>query len=567
MQTSVERSPVAIARPADAAAEQAAEVRPPDFIRLHPDLGEHAKKEIIQKIADWGTGLAERAGVRIVKSARRRTVARVEASGEFPAVYVKQERVLGFVNILKSMVTDSHACLEFRNAIQLAWRGVLAPRAVGYAEWRAGTFVQKTVCVMEELRGGDQLDLYFSKFSAGLKLQKIAAIAAALAELHHQAVDLKDCHRANLLAMEDSSGAPRLAVLDLATVEFRPMPVNLRVERVAQLLHSLEPVLDARERRDFVEHYARRAGVPSIAVDAFARRVREHSATIARERDRSRDRRCVSNSTEFQVTRGAGSRIYRKRSFPEAAVKEALDAIRGGASDRLQILKSEGRTECYLYRRPGSAPIFIKKIAARDAVDAFAAIFRGSRGMRAWKSSHALRRRGIATPEAFALVESGFLLPFHSTLITQGLEGAISLQNFTNNFNGNFSSFYEKRRFIESFALFVATLHLSRVDHDDLALKNFLLPESPRAEKMNIIDLEAVRSVGEDMDDARLLRAMMQLDDAPRAVSRADRMRFLVNYEKFTKKRFTRPDIAEIRRLLRLRFERSRRDYAGTGPR
>lgn len=549
--------------------------RPPDFVRVNERAPRGARDAFLKNLFVWKGDVARLPGCKIVKSSRRRTVAFLDGAflkdgradgAEAPNIYIKQERILGLLNILKSMPLGSHAALEYTNALSLRSRGVLAPRAVGYAEWRFGTFISETISVMEELAGGRPLDYYFSQFTGNVKLQKIARVAVLLAELHGQGVDLTDCHKANLLAMEEDGADLQLALVDLATIEFCEFNISRRVARVAQLLHSLERVLDAPERRHFVEHYARQAKIPPIAVDAFARRVREGETRVGIIRDRSRDKRCVSNSTEFTVERRALRRIYKRRDFTNENIEKILKLTSAAPSAEVKVIKSEGRTRCYRIDDGSRPPIFVKKIASNGILDSIASFFRGTRGMRAWKSSHALARRGLATPRAFALVESGFLLTFESAIIFEAVDGFTTLHDFTKNFGGRFESFYERRRFIETLAFYVARLHLWRVDHDDLATKNFLVPLRVGSGEIQIIDLEAVRGVGAELDDFRLRRAIMQLDDSPRAVSRADRMRFLVNYERFTKKRFGRADIAEIRALLRERFARSKRDYAGTGP-
>ncbi|HKE00775.1 MAG TPA: lipopolysaccharide kinase InaA family protein, partial [Planctomycetota bacterium] len=124
----------------------------------------------------------------------------------------------------------------------------------------------------------------------------------------------------------------------------------------------------------------------------------------------------------------------------------------------------------------------------------------------------------------------------------------------------------ERRAVITAVADAVARLHVRGVDHDDLSTKNFLVRHGPPVECF-VIDLEAVRSLDRTLPRERILRALMQLDDCPRGVSRCDRMRFLAAYERATHSRFTRSDLAEVRRMLRDRFARSGRDFAREGPR
>ena len=228
-------------------------------------------------------------------------------------------------------------------------------------------------------------------------------------------------------------------------------------------------------------------------------------------------------------------------------------------------MKDEGRNECFIVERGGTAR-FVKRVRAASVFGAIVDAVRGSRGKRAWRAAHALARRGIATPRAFALVEEGFLVPMRSTLIVECLADAKNLGEVAREFAARLPRRAERARFIEKLGMAVGALHNEDVDHDDLATKNFLvrLGDEPQ---FSVIDLDAVRGWYTSLPRERILRALMQLDDAPRAVSRADRMRFLVSYEKATKTRYTREDLAEVRQLLKERFARSKRDYAKSGPR
>jgi tRNA A-37 threonylcarbamoyl transferase component Bud32 len=359
-----------------------------------------------------------------------------------------------------------------------------------------------------------------------------------------------------------------MAVLDVATARLGPVSARARIERVAQLLHSLQDTLGYDERRAFVERYARETGLTLTALDDFAREVRAEEQRIQRTRERSRDKRCLVESTEYYVRRGLRRRVFARREITpeEIAFFGGIGKSLGEMAARgARVVKDEGRNECFVVERGGTAR-FVKRVRASSFFGALVDAVRGSRGRRAWRAAHALTRRGIATPRAFALVEEGFLVPMRSTLIVEHLADANNLGEVAREIGARLPRRAERARFIESLGRAVAALHNEDVDHDDLATKNFLVRLGPEPQ-VSVIDLDAVRGWHAPLARERILRALMQLDDAPRAVSRADRMRFLVAYEKATKMRYTREDLAEVRRLLKERFARSKRDFAKSGPR
>jgi tRNA A-37 threonylcarbamoyl transferase component Bud32 len=532
------------------------------------------ESELQRKLELWSGDLAQLPGVRIVKSARRRTVAFIPAQPPWPAIYVKQERILGAWNRLRSMFQPTHAELEFRNSSALRARGVAAPRVLGFAQWKRGPAVTMTVSAIEEFSNGMAADEYFAGFSGAALDSRLERAARHLADVHAAGVDLADCHRKNLLVGDRAEGGDaQLALLDLATVRFGPVTRRRGVERIAQLMHSLAGVLGPSERRRFIEAYALQAGVPPVEIDAFARRVRQVEERVADVRDRSRDRRCLTNSTVFAVERGLFETVYRRRDFDPATIavvlarSRELRAIARARGSDPGIVKIDRRTECYKVEAGGKA-FFVKILRVQSPAHALADSVRGSRGRRAWFAGNALVRRGIATPLPLALVERRVLFPYESVQIAEWIEGATTLQEVSRDIGRWFPTIAARRAFIGRLARFVASLQLQEIDHDDLATKNILLSrDASGAESLRVIDLEAVRSLGVHLPRERLLRALMQLDDSPRSVSRTDRMRFLVEYEKCMRTRFVKMEIAEVRRRLRERFAKSGRDFGRDGPR
>ncbi len=530
--------------------------------------------ELRSRLAGWLADPPRTTGVEVVKATRLRRIVRVPAQAPLPALFVKLHRVRGRWNALRSAVQRSRARREHEASERLREIGFLAPRVLAYAEWRRGPVLDRAVSVLEEVAGGRRLDEWLGGFDGAAREEAIGAVARLLSVIHHRGVDLVDCHRGNLLALGDSPESLRLALLDLAEVRFRPLGLRTRAERVGQLGHSLRGFLSRPELQYLTERYAGAASMSAPDRAELTHRVEVATAELHARRERSRDRRCVLDSTDFAAERGLRRRVFRRRELPGEVLgrilsfgRTARELERRGA----RVVHDEGRSLGWIVPREavgaeGGGAFFVKQVRARSIAGACVDALRGSRGRRAWSMAHALARRGLATPRAHALVEEGFGIPLRTLLVTDALEDSVSLRHVASEFRERFPDLRSRRSFLERLGLEVARLHLHGVDHDDLATKNLLVRSTPQP-SFWVIDLEAVRSIGRKLPRGRLLRALMQLDDCPRTVSRVDRMRFLVAYEQGLQTRFTRSDLAEVRRMLRDRFRLSGRDYGREGPR
>lgn len=535
--------------------------------------------EVRARLRGWAEDPARLPGARLVKQGRKRTVVRLPELAPLPAIYVKQERVLGGYERIKSALRRSHARVEYENGLALRAMGVLAPSPICYAEWADGPFLQKTLTAFEELAGAPQVDAFLAPLRDEERKRAIAAVARALASAHARGVDLIDCHRGNLLVFASAEGGIdglRLAMLDLASVRLRAPDEEDRVRRVGQLIHSLREVLLQSERAELARKYAAAAGLPVTEIGRFECEALEAERAVHEQRERSRDRRCLVDSTEFAVEHSASKRIFRRRDV-------ALDMLvslaqlgkdeRALEADGARILHSEGRNLGFVVEgsdgRGERRRFFVKRTRASSLFGAVVDAVRGSRGRRAWKAAHALARRGVPTPKAYGLIEEGPFVPLSSTLVVELIEGSVTLREIAARFPDLFPLRIARARFLEQLGTAVGKLHSQCVFHDDLATKNVLvqLPKAPgEAARFHFIDLDAVRRVGPAMPRELYLRALMQLDDCPRTVSRVDRLRFLIAYESALGTRFPKSDLVEVRRMLRERFLRSKRDFAKDGP-
>lgn len=540
--------------------------REPTVVEISGTPGHPPDHETRARVALWSGDLTRLPSAAIVKSTRRRVVARVPDDGSYPAVYVKQESIFGAWGRLRVWMSGSHAEREFRNAGELARRGIPGPRPVLFAAWKSRGWTVRTLSVTEELSGGTRLDEYLDGFEGERRREAIAEIASNLQAIHSREIDLTDCHRANLLVLAGAHGSKlQLALLDVGTVRFHVLGVARRIERLGQLLHSLRPVLTYEERRLFVERYARAIGVGQAVLEDWVREVRAAEEAVHRRRERSRDRRCVVDSTEFAVRRSWTTRIFARRSVPLEVIRRAASSAGSAGAHGVQLVKKEGRNECVVVSIDGH-DCFVKRVTAESFLGCLADAVRGSRGRRAWRAAHAFARRGMPAPRALGLIEEGFLVPVRSTLVSERLAGALTLQEVAAQFGKWFESRAERTRFLTKLGELVGRLHNFDLDHGDLAVKNILVV-NPKDPEFYFIDLEAVEGWYRPISRERMLRALMQLDDAPRAVTRADRMRVLVAYERIREIHLTRDDIGEIRQMLRSRFARSGRNYPATGPR
>lgn len=481
------------------------------------------------------------------------------------AFYFKRYRFPRLSDRVKYAFFDTRAEVEWKVAQGLAQRGIRTLEPLFFAERRRLGIPVEAIFVSREIPGAQPLDRFLESLAPEKRALCLERAAEFVAQLHAQGVHHRDLHQSNLLGLNAQD--PQVAIVDLHTVELSArIGRRRRVGNLAQLLHSLRPVLRPGERERFLARYREESQGAFPDAATLAAPIDRRIWHIERVQARSRDRRCLVRSSVFEVRRGPFTRIYRRREWAEPWVGKAIQRHRAiSEKDGDAILKREGRS---LVTKIGwsengsklaASAICVKEIGPGGLGSALEEATRGSRGRRAWAASHALSRRGIATPTAYALREDRFLgIPLRSYLLTEYLDGTESLLSFLERTFPKLSR-SRKKGFLAALATLVGRVHREGLYHRDFQVRNVLVrPEAGESWKLFLIDLESLRPRVR-LTRTRRLRNLMQLNDCPSSVSRTDRIRFLRAYELAAGLSLDRQDLRWILAATKARLDRAAR--------
>jgi hypothetical protein len=311
----------------------------------------------------------------------------------------------------------------------------------------------------------------------------------------------------------------------------------MRVASLARLLFSMRPALDLREAPALLREYAERRGEDA---DALVLAVLSGVERFERDYVRGRAARCLTRSSLFTVERVHDGRLFRRRTYDAACLREDLLAhpriVQRRDGDLLGRSPGSDVTRVTGGLWAGGARVL--KVSTRRGPRQVARQLLGlGRARRAWVAARALEVLGLSTAEGLALLERP---DGTSVLVTREVAGARGLRALLQE--------PPPRALRSSLALalghLVGRLARSGLQHHDLSTKNVLVTDpptppsgdrrtSPPAEwpRLWLIDLDNMRR-GEAYERHALVRMLGQLGDVPAWVTRTDRRRFALGYER-----------------------------------
>lgn len=517
-----------------------------------PELAAWVKDALAPAAGD----LAALPGAQVVKANRLRQVVRVEGPGG--ALFVKRFAVVRALDRVASLVRASSARREQRAMRRLRAAGIACPEPVLLGEARRGGLLAASVLATREVPGCRELTRALDDLraawrddprGAGAARQALLEEAGRLcARLFDAGADHPDLHLGNLLVQEPAGappGAPvALVVLDLHSARLRAGALGARARRarLAKVAHSLglfEPrtaPFAADELVWLARGYAgadRRLGAP----EPLARALRAAAARIEAVRLRSRDRRCLVDSTGYAVDRAPGRTTWRRRDLaPElvAALVAAPAAATVHAHPRgrsvIEVVDVPDRARLFLAGRRASDPALEAQVVRkRYPFPTWRARFAGlgePLPLRAWKAARACEVRDVPTPRHLALVlERRLLLPWRATLLMERIARPSMIHVLLEQ---RALAPAPRRRLARDVGAVVGRLHALGLEHRDLAVQNLLVrPRGPGDGRDGwdvwVVDLDEVRA--STLTRPARLRALTQLADLPAAATRTDRLR------------------------------------------
>jgi hypothetical protein len=313
----------------------------------------------------------------------------------------------------------------------------------------------------------------------------------------------------------------------------RPVPAWLRRRRLAKLAHSFGPHRSAEGVEEVTWFAWAYAGFDHALgpAPALARQLLKGAARVEAVRLKSRDKRCLVNSTLFTVEREGGKRIYRRRESTRESVLEGVSAT------PLATIHAHpfGRSRLELIATPKGlcdAARVVRKSYAFDGLGRrLGASLAGSAPLRTWKAARACEVREIPTAKVYALALDGGPFPAGGAVFMEWIDGARMLHHLARADPPLSSA--SRRRLARALGELMGRFHRLGLGHSDLAGQNLLC--RPRTEgddgrrgwQLWVVDLDDV-TVG-SMSRAEKLRALVHLGDQP-PTTRTDRLRFFQAY-------------------------------------
>jgi Lipopolysaccharide kinase (Kdo/WaaP) family len=492
-------------------------------------------REVLAPGVTGQTPLEALPGARIVKHNQKRTVVRLD--GPDGGLYLKRYRSLRLGERLLSLVRASPARREWRALRRLAERAVPCPTPVILGEERRGGLLAGCVlCTREAVDAGEVPDRVDALRVEGASRQPLAeALARTCRAVFEAGVDHPDLHLANFLVGERDDS---LLVLDMHSARLLggPLGPRLRLRRLGKLAHSfglLDP--DTRDPAHeelswFAEAYAGLDAALGTA-DRLRAVLLELARGLEAVRLRSRDRRCLVDSSTYAVGRlPGGARVYRRReaslevidALLEAAPLATVHAHPRGRSLIQTVAADLGQGPTRLIRKRYLLPSLRRRVGA---------LWRPL-ALTAWKAARACEVRFVPAPRHLALVLEGWLLPRRGTILMELLADVTMVHVLLA--QPELPTPAARRALATELGRVMGRFHGAGLKHHDLAMQNVLVrartPDAGSAPgwEVWIVDLDEVRRGA--MSRKEKLRALTQLADLPPAATRADRARFFRAY-------------------------------------
>ena len=475
-------------------------------------------------------------GAEIVKQNRVRTVVRLSTSAG--DVYWKRFRVVKTFDRFLHTFKPSAARREWRGLRALAAAGLSVPTPVLFGEERVGGTLVGSVLATLAVPDARELTLLTDELRAAgdeeLRPQILARLASALRALFQAGGDHPDIHLGNfLLRPRPGEAVGELVALDLHSLRIRsgPLPASRRRHRLEKLAHSLgvcNPEVANEARRELAWFCAAYVALDPEqgAAEALEVALQAGADRLEARRLKSRDRRCLVDSTGFAVEREADRVIYRRREVSAAALLAAIEA----EPEAEVHAHPRGRSRLVRVARPpgfpGEGPLIVKHYRYPKLRKRLAALA-DPLALRAWQAARACEIRHAPTPVHYGLILEGRAWPRSAALVLDLLADVTMIHLLLA--EDGLPSPASRRALARAVGGVMGRFHASGLIHRDLAVQNILVrPAGPEDWEVWVIDLDEVRTGA--MDRKGKLRALIHLADLPQQATRSDRLRFFRAY-------------------------------------
>ena len=425
---------------------------------------------------DLGRLLESADAIYIVKQNARRQVFRIQSDGR--RFYLKRTTIVRTKDRFRLLLLPNRKKAEWRNLHRLAAMGIKVP---------------------EPILWGEALDLrppqYFilSTEVAGKPLEmnderQWRRLGEFIAFLHGKGIYHADLHPGNIhLTAEDGH-----ALLDVQSVFFfRRLPRVLKLRNIGRFLHHYFHSKSFPLRvENFLQGYNAGGTARFHATETLL------SVRGQLERHfRSRTRRCLTSSSEFESINDLGLKGFRRRGFDWDKSRLRTSLLEGTILKPGTVFAHRG--------------VCIKRRRRRK--------FHRDRCRTSWIMSRALEVRGIEVPRSLAYFVSGQ----SSYFLSEYIEGGQLL----NEFLSSLAVADHKRRALKALAQWIRQIHSSRLWQRDFKSSNILHENGT----FYLLDMDSV--CAKKPDDSRKIMNLAQLNASiSNAVTLKDRVRFFYYY-------------------------------------
>ncbi len=436
-------------------------------------------------------------------------------------IFLKRDFTKNRVESLKYMIFPSKGRKEWFIAYQSGKRHLNVPKPIGWLERIQQGFVRESYYLSEAIESNGSL----ADSTELLKDEKILTeLIKMLLRMHGSGLFHQDLHAGNFLWNGES-----LFLIDLHRARLvRSLSLTQRLGNLAQLFHSLRSFWGNKEYERFLARYFEGDSISSQKKKAYLQTVYSRMDRLQRRQWKSRTKRCVKESTEFVVQKEKGVTVYRRRDFQLDHLKRALEKHLSFVQQNPSSLVKQSPEVKVSIVEVGSDRICVKQFFYPHWQDCIRTPFRRSKGLKAWIGGHGLKVRGVSSLNLFALKEQKrWFGKTESVLIMEAPEGAEELDRFLCK---GWDGVDEKRKYIETFALWLAQLHQRDIYHQDMKACNILVLRKQNGWEFRLLDLEDVR-FDTKVNEEKLFKNLLQLNTSvPSFITLRDRMRFLRTY-------------------------------------
>ena len=314
-----------------------------------------------------------------------------------------------------------------------------------------------------------------------------ALLGAFFANLHHKGFYYADLHPGNIIIQP--YGQPVL--IDAQELFcLKKIPGMLRAYNLGRLYLALAPTAPAGWFEEFLQTY--NAG---FAKNLGLQQIRQASTRHHLKHIKSRTKRCLKNTSEFEAIKSGGQKIYKRRDFKWKAA-DILHALENGVD-----LKE---------RKVFAYESVCIKIHAKGR-------FHKDRCLASWINSRTLDMHGIDIPRALGY----FRFNHKSYFIAEYFKDGVPLYKFV----PTLAEAENKRAIIKQLARWVRNIHNHAIWQKDFNSTNLLYSGS----RFILLDLDNIRfgRLTETQKIYNLAQLNASISDSIRL---RDRVRFLYHY-------------------------------------